>query len=101
MITVRFANKKLERAFRELNSGAKLWGDVVAKKYIERVNALQALNDVSEFGRSFPHYRDHDLKGPKTGLRAFTLHDRWRLEYRPDADGKGATIEEVSNHYGD
>ncbi|MBN8689968.1 MAG: plasmid maintenance system killer [Armatimonadetes bacterium] len=101
MITIRFANKKLEKAFLELKAGTKLWGDVVAKKYIERVNALQAVNDVSEFGKSFPHYRDHDLKGPRAGLRAFTLHDRWRLEYWPDADGKGAVIEEVSNHYGD
>lgn len=101
MISVRFANNKLKQAFHELRSGTKLWGEVVAKKYIERVNALQAVNDVSEFGKSFPHYRDHDLKGPKLGLRAFILHDRWRVEYEPDADGKGVLIKEVSNHYGD
>lgn len=73
----------------------------MARKYIERVNALQAVNDVGEFAAAFPQYKDHGLKGKKGHLRAFILHDRWRVEYEPDADGKGVTIKEVSNHYGD
>jgi proteic killer suppression protein len=101
LITVRFSNKKLEKAFNELKHGSKLWGETVARKYIERVNALQAVNDTSEFGASFPHFKDHPLKGAKKDRRAFILHDRWRVEYEPDKDGKGATILEVSNHYGD
>jgi mRNA-degrading endonuclease YafQ of YafQ-DinJ toxin-antitoxin module len=101
LITIRFATNKLEKAFRELKEGTKLWGEAPAKKYIERVNALQAVNNVSEFANAFPQYRDHPLKGDKKHLRAFTLHDRLRVEYEPDADGKEATIREVSTHYGD
>lgn len=101
MITVRFADKKLEKAFKELKSGSKIWGETVARKYIERLNALQAVNDVSEFCEAFPHYKDHALKGPKKHMRSLILHDRWRVEYQPDKDGKGVTIQEVSNHYGD
>ena len=101
MIVVRFVDHKLEKAFRELRAGSKLWGETVAKRYIERVNALQAVNDATEFASSFRGYKDHPLKGPKKHLRAFILHDRWRVEYEPDADGKGVTIKEVSKHYGD
>lgn len=102
MITVRYAKKKLEDAFKELKAGSKLWGsEAVARKYIERINALQSVNDVAEFAGAFPQYRDHDLKGPMKGLRAFILHDRWRVEYEPDKDGKGVTIRQVSKHYGD
>lgn len=101
MIVVRYADHKLEKAFKELRTGSKLWGETVAKRYVERVNALQAVNDVSEFGPSFRGYKDHALKGPKRHLRAFTLHDRWRVEYEPDVNGKGVTIKEVSKHYGD
>jgi proteic killer suppression protein len=101
LVTVRFADNKLEKAFRQLKAGSKLWSETVAKKFIERVNALQAVNDASEFAAAFPQYKDHELKGKKKHLRAFILHDRWRVEYEPDADGKGVTIKEVSNHYGD
>ena len=101
MIEVRFGDNRLEKAFKEKKAGTKLWGKVVAEKYIERGNALQAVNHVSEFAAAFPAYKDHPLKGPKKHLRAFILHDRWRVEYEPDEDGKGVTIQEVSNHYGD
>ncbi len=101
MITVRFADNKLQKAYEVLKSGTRLWGESTARKYIERVNALQSVNDVSEFAGSFPRYRDHPLKGDKKHLRAFTLHDRLRVEYEPDEDGKGVTIREVSIHYGD
>ncbi len=100
MIAVRFAVSKLEKAFRELAAGTRLWGETPVRKYIERINALQAVNDVSEFATAFPQYRDHALKGDKKHLRAFTLHDRLRVEYEPDPDGKGVTIREVSIHYG-
>ena len=101
MIAVRFASSKLENAFRQRQTGARLWGELAALKFIARINALQAVNDVSEFASAFPQYRDHPLKGDKKHLRAFTLHDRLRVEYEPDTDGKGVTIREVSTHYGD
>ena len=101
MIRVRFATTKLEKAYNTLSEGTKRWGEASARKFIERVNALQAVDSVAEFATAFPQYRDHALKGDKGNLRAFTLHDRWRVEYEPDSDGKGVTIREVSKHYGD
>lgn len=78
-----------------------MWGEIVAQKYVMRLNALQAVNHTSEFPQLFRSWRDHALKADREGQRAFTLHDRWRVVYRPDADGRGVLIEEVSNHYGD
>lgn len=78
-----------------------MWNQTIAKKYIERVNALQNLDDAAEFSQAFPHYSDHALIGNKSHLRAFILHDRWRVEYEVELNGKGVIIREVSNHYGD
>ena len=101
MIAVRFANSKLEKAYQNASIRQKLWGEPAARKFVERINALQSVSDVTEFAKSFPQYRDHALVGDKKHLRAFTLHDRWRVEYEADADGKGVTIRGVSMHYGD
>ena len=101
MITVQFRDKRLEQAFRQLEVGRVTWGDTVARRYIERINALQAVNRVSEFAKAFPQYRDKRLKGPKKHLRAFRLDRRLRVEYEPDKDGRGVTIKRVSKHYGD
>ena len=78
-----------------------MWDSTIARKFIERINALQSINNAYEFSQSFPQYKDHQLKGAKSHLRAFTLHDRWRVEYEADFDSKGVTIRKVSNHYGD
>lgn len=101
MIIIRITDSKLEKAFSQLRFGSRLWGEATARKYIERVNALQTVNDISEFAYTLSQYRDHPLKGEKNHRRAFTLHDRLRVEYEPDEDGKGLTIKEVSSHYGD
>ena len=72
MIVLRFADKKLEKAFLEHKSGAKMWGDVVAQKYVMRLNALQAVNHAGEFPMLFRSWRDHALKAEREGQRAFT-----------------------------
>ena len=101
MIKISFRTKKLEKAYRHLQEGAKLWGIEVARKYIIRVNALQALDNTKLAAQVFPEYRPHELKGTRKGTWALDLHDRWRLLYKPSDTGIELSIEEVSNHYDD
>ncbi len=101
MLDIRFKTRKLEKAFAQIAEGRKLWGDMVARRYIERVNALQTLDNAKLAAKEFPEYRPQELKGKRKGQWAMNLNDRWRLIYEPAEDGLTISIEEVTNHYGD
>jgi len=78
-----------------------MWGSVVARKYVQRIDILQEASDLAET-EALPGLECHPLKGKRKGQFAVTLHDRWRLIFSFMGSGaKVIRIEEVTKHYGD
>ena len=95
---VTFASRRLERAFEQGQVASREWGEVVARKYVQRIDVLRAA-DTFEDLFELRALRVHPLKGDRKGLFAMTIHDRWRLIVV--ATGTKVEILEVTNHYGD
>ena len=76
------------------------WGKDVSRRYVERVNVLFDARTFS-YVRRLRALRVHRLKGRHTGQWAMTLKSAWRLVVVVSEDEKGATVWEVSKHYGD
>jgi toxin HigB-1 len=100
-LDILFKTKRLERCYLALDEGSRVYGPIVARKYVQRINIIKATSNFSDLGR-LPSLRLHPLKGQLKGSWAIDLHDRYRLIF--SLEGKNleiALIEEVSNHYGD
>lgn len=110
---VRFRSGTLLKAYEQQQVRTKLWGADVARRYVERVNILKAAKAKADLF-ALPQLRFHPLVGGRAGQYAMTLIGRWRLivtfnaaettveiEEAPQAEADTATVEEVSNHYGD
>ncbi|MGB8958259.1 MAG: type II toxin-antitoxin system RelE/ParE family toxin [Candidatus Aminicenantales bacterium] len=96
-----FGTKKLERSYLEELQGRKAWGQIIARKYILRIDILQEAANMAEV-KALPGLECHPLKGKRKDRYAITLHGRWRLIF--SLCGEKATIirvEEVNKHYGD
>lgn len=96
---VEFGNQKLRRQY-ESGKDRRKYPPEVGQRYVQRVNALYDAADWSAIVR-FRAFRAHRLTGDREGQWALTLTGRWRLIVTVSDDGGTATIEEVSNHYGD
>lgn len=96
---VEFGNQKLRRQY-ESGKERRKYPPEVGQRYVQRVNALYDAADWSAI-ESFRAFRAHRLTGDRDGQWALTLTGRWRLIVTVSDDGGTATIEEVSNHYGD
>ena len=70
----------------------------MGRRFLRRVATIQ---DVSEFHKLFDiaSLHLHPLSGHRQGFYSLTLVGRWRMLVT--VEGSTATIEEVSNHYGD
>ena len=92
-----FASRRLESCFTDATVAARLWGPVVGRRYIQRVQMLKhmTIDEVRKSGS----LRAHTLHGAKSGRLALNLHDRWRMEVT--FEGDILRFEEVSNQYGD
>lgn len=78
-----------------------MWGPVVARKYVQRIDIMQEASDLAEI-EALPGLECHPLKGERKGQFAVTLHDRWRLVFSlVGNEVKIIRIEEVTKHYGD
>jgi len=100
-VEVAFATTKLEKGYREHAHGVKMWGPVVARKYIQRIDILQEASDLTEI-KALPGLDCHPLRGQRKGQFAVSLHGRWRLIFSlAGARVKIIRIEEVTKHYGD
>lgn len=96
---VRFASRKLLRCFLDEAEAAKVWGPVVGRRYIQRVQLLQVVEGWDDLS-TFQALRLHPLKGERRREWALTLRGRWRLIFeRPDV--QTILVKEVSRHYGD
>ena len=98
---VKFRTKELEQAYTTERKAVRLWGQQVARKYVQRVDVLYAAADADDLFK-IPPLRFHPLGGDKDGNYALTLHDRFRLIVSfEDRAMTAVVIEEVSNHYDD
>ena len=98
---VHFRSAELERCYQGGDAARRAWGEKIAQRYVQRIDALYAAETVKDlFGlRSL---RLHPLKGVRQGQHAIRLDDAWRLVVRFAGNRLTiVTVEEVSKHYGD
>jgi proteic killer suppression protein len=100
-VEVEFATHKLEKCYQDHAHGVKMWGPVVARKYVQRIDIMQEASDLAEI-EALPGLECHPLKGKRKGQFAVTLHDRWRLIFSLiGMRARVIRVEEVTKHYGD
>ncbi len=97
---VSFRTNRLQRNYEESARAIRQWGPDVGRKYITRINALQAVRNFQEV-YNIRAMRLHPLKGSKRGELSIYLTGRWRLIVTKGDTEESVTIEEVSNHYDD
>lgn len=97
---VKFRTGKLEKCYFTSKQAVREFGDVVGRKYIQRINiikAAQSLDDLTQL----PGLRCHPLKGDRAGQYAVNLTGFHRLIFTLEGEYLTiAMIEEVSKHYG-
>lgn len=97
---VRFRSTQLLTAYTNQKERVRLWGDQVARKYVQRVDVLHAASSADDLFK-IPPLRFHPLRGDKEGKYALTVHDRMRLIVSfEDQAMTRVVVEEVSKHYG-
>lgn len=98
---VEFRTKKLEKQYRESKQAIREYGEAVAKRYVQRINAIKYAKSIEEV-RKLPGFDCHLLKGDREGEWSVNLINRMRLIFT--LKGKKleiVRIKEVSKHYGD
>ncbi|NJK44297.1 MAG: plasmid maintenance system killer [Pleurocapsa sp. SU_196_0] len=78
VLDILFKTKRLERCYLALDEGSRVYGPIVARKYVQRINIIKAASSLDDL-RRLPPLRLHPLKGPLKGSWAIDLHDRYRL----------------------
>ena len=98
---VRFRATELREAYTTQKKAVKLWGQVVARKYVQRIDGLYAAGSADDLFK-IPPLRFHPLEGDKEGKYSLTVHGRTRLIVSFDDEAlTKAVVEEVNRHYGD
>lgn len=101
MLKVEFRTKKLEKQYKESKQAIRDFGEAVARRYVQRINAIKHSRSIDEVCK-LPGFHCHPLKGDREGEWSITLVGRMRLIFTL----KGRKLEivrikEVSKHYGD
>lgn len=100
-LVINFKTKKLKKYYFESNQARKAFGDKVARKYIQRINLINAAKNLDEV-ISLPGLRCHPLIGNRKGQYAVKLTGSYRLIFTIDGDSLDTIlIKEVSKHYDD
>lgn len=98
---VKFRTRKLENCFLQLKQAVREFGDVVGRKYVQRINIIKSSNSLDDLSK-LPGLRCHPLKGDRAGQYAVNLTGFHRLIFTVEGDCLNiAMIEEVSKHYDD
>lgn len=96
-----FASRKLEKYYLRSQEAEKKYGELVARRFIGRVNFIKAARSLEELKRA-PGLRCHPLTGNRQGQWAITLVGRYRLVFEFEDDARTIVrLLEVTNHYGD
>ena len=96
---IRFRTDELREAFERHQRGVRLWGEQVARKYIERVKILEAATSVDDLSK-IPPLRFQPLTGDGKGRYSILLADRSRMIATFDLTMTIAWVEEVSTRDG-
>ena len=96
---VQFRTGRLRTCYEQCREGEREWGAEVARRFIQRINLLYAVDTMSDL-RTIRAVRFYALKGERQGTFALRLDRRMRLIVTFPASG-AVRIEEVSRHYGD
>ena len=98
---VRFATVALEKRYQDNTEAQKAWGEKIARRYVQRVDALYEAETAKDLF-ALRALRLHPLKGQRRGQHALRLDDTWRLIVRFEGERLTiVTVEEVTKHYGD
>jgi proteic killer suppression protein len=98
-VEVTFKKNKLQKCYETHSKGVREFGDIVAEKYISRINIIKSTSSIDELKR-LPVIRCHELSGNREGQYAINLTGYMRLIFTLDGDElQIANIEEVSKHY--
>ena len=98
---VTFRNRKLEKCYVKHKHAIRAWGDAAGRKYVERINVVQAAADLEEL-RKLPALKCHPLKGDREGQYAISLTGFYRLIFTVHGEHlEVVRVEEVSKHYDD
>ncbi len=95
-----FRTNKLQKAYEQSVEAIKRWGPEVGKRYVRRLDEIDAMQDFDEV-MAYPPFHTHELTGNRKGQWAITIISKWRLITIPSDNGMGLLVREVSNHYGD
>ena len=97
---VKFRTSELREAYERHQRGVRLWGEHVARRYIERVKILEAANSVDDLFK-IPPLKFHPLTGDGNGKYSVVLvgHSRMIATFE-DLTMTTAWVEEVDTHDG-
>ena len=96
---VRFRTNELQECYLHFRKAARVLGNALARKYIQRVNILRVVHNLHDL-RELPGLRCHPLKGERAGQWAVNLDRYNRLIFTRVAGSlEVICIEEVSKHY--
>lgn len=96
---VEFRMNQLQQAFQEHATGVRRWGAKLARRYVQRIEVLQAAKGADELFK-IPSLKFHPLTARRKGEYALVLHGQMRLIVTfADPAMSIVWIEEVSDHY--
>lgn len=96
---VRFRTDQLQQAFENQARRVRLWGEQIARRYVQRVQILQAAESVDDLFK-IPSLKLHPLAARRKGQYALVLQSQMRLIISfGDPAMTAVWVEEVSNHY--
>lgn len=100
-MVVVFRTRHLARCYTEHERAVRVFGTEVARRYVQRINLLQAAKSIDDLSR-MPGLRLHALSGARQGQCAVNLNGFYRLILTPQGTERQILqVEEVSKHYGD
>jgi len=100
-LIVKFRTGKLEKCYLQSKQAVREFGDVVGRKYVQRINIIKTTNSIDDLSK-LPGLRCHPLKGDRAGQYAVNLTGFHRLIFTVEGEYLNiAMIEEVSKHYDD
>jgi len=82
---VTFRTRKLEREYEDSKKAIQEYGQVVATRYIERINIIKSATDIEQL-QGLPRIKCHPLKENRKGEWAIMLIRRVRLIFTLHGD---------------
>jgi proteic killer suppression protein len=100
-LQVKFRTTELREAFAKHQKGVRLWGEHVARRYVQRVKILEVANSVDDLFK-IPPLKFHPLTGGSKEKYSIVLAGRSRMIATfEDPAMTVVWVEEVSTHDGD